>query len=509
MKDLSMSPEAPEAEAAPADAGTETPVLNPDGPKVPRDGDGVLRPDLFVIGAGSGGLSVAAGAARLGASVVLAEGGEMGGDCLNTGCVPSKALIAAAAQAHAMGAGAAMGIRPQPAEIDAKALRAHVSGAVAAIAPHDSQDRFEGLGVEVIRAFARFTAPDALEAGGLTIRPRRVVIATGSSAAIPPIPGLAETPFLTNESLWDLTDVPARLLVIGAGPIGLEMAQAHARLGARVTVLEAGKALSREDPEMAALALARIRAEGVEIREDAKIARISGEAGAIWAELEGGERLEATHLLVAAGRRPALDKLGCEAGGVAVTPKGVKVDAGLRSTTNRRVYAVGDAAGGAQFTHVAGWHAGLVVRSALFRLPVKAVAPPPRVTYTRPEIAQAGLTEAEARAAHGDAVEVLRAEFAGNDRAVATGATEGFIKVMAVKGRPVGASIIGPQAGELIALWQLAISKKLKIGDVAGMVLPYPTLSEISKRAAGGYYETRLFANPMVKRAVKLLAKLG
>lgn len=478
-------------------------------PKVPRDSGGVLRPDLFVIGAGSGGLSVAAGAARLGASVVLAEGGEMGGDCLNTGCVPSKALIAAAARAHAMGAGAAFGVAPQPAVIDAPAVRAHVSGVIAAIAPHDSQERFEGLGVEVIRDWARFVDADTLECGGLTIRPRRVVIATGSAAAIPPVEGLAETPHLTNESIFALEGIPPRLLVLGAGPIGLEMAQAHARLGSHVTVLEAGKALGREDPETAAVALARIRAEGVEIREGAAVAKAGGAEGAVWLELEGGERIEGSHLLVAAGRRPALERLNLAAAGVEATPKGVKVDVGLRSVSNRKVYAVGDAAGMAQFTHAAGWHAGLVVRSALFRLPVKADAPIPRVTYTAPEIAQAGLTEAEAREAYGDKVEVLRAEFAGNDRAMAMGAGEGFLKVMVVKGRPVGASMVGPQAGELIQLWQLAISKRLKIGDIAGMIAPYPTLSEISKRAAGSYYEDRLFANPWVKRAVRLLAKFG
>ena len=508
MKDLSMNADAPVSDAPDAGAPVaNSPVAG--GPKVPRDRAGVLRPDLFVIGAGSGGLSVAAGAARLGASVVLAEGAEMGGDCLNTGCVPSKALIAAAAQAHAMSAGAKYGIAPAAPLIDAAAVRAHVAGAIAAIAPHDSQERFEGLGVEVIRAFATFRDADTLECGGHVIRPRRVVIATGSTAAIPPIPGLAEVPHLTNESLFDLSDIPGRLLILGAGPIGLEMAQAHRRLGAEVVVIEAAAALGREDPELAAIALERLRAEGVEIREHAPAAAVGGEAGAVWVEVEGGERLEGTHLLVATGRRPALDALALEKGGVEATPKGVKVDVGLRSTSNRRVYAVGDAAGGPQFTHVAGWHAGLVVRSALFRLPIKADSVPPRVTYVDPEIAAVGLSEAEARAKHGEALEVLRADFAGNDRAIATGKGLGMLKVMVVKGRPVGAAMVGPQAGELVQLWQLAISKGLKIGDVAGMIMPYPTLSEISKRAAGSYYEERLFANPWVKRAVRLLARLG
>lgn len=479
-----------------------------DTPRVPRDSGGALRPDLLIIGAGSGGLSAAAGAVRLGASVVLIEGAQMGGDCLNTGCVPSKALLAVGKAAHAMGAGARFGVTPVAPQVDFAAAKAHVNAVIAGIAPHDSQERFEGLGVEVIRAWARFAGPDVVEAGGLTVKPRRVVIATGSTAAIPPIPGLADLPALTNETIFALQEAPEHLLILGAGPIGMEMAQAHRRLGCKVTVLEAAEPLGREDPELAAVALAALRAEGIEIVGGAAIASAGGQAGDLWLEAEDGRRWTGTHLLVATGRRPALERLNLEAAGVETTRAGVKVDAGLRSS-NRRVYAVGDAAGGLQFTHVAGWHAGLVIRSALFRLPVKAEAAIPRVTYTDPEIAQVGLTEAEAREKHGDALEVLRAEYDGNDRAKAEGKTDGFLKVMVVKGRPVGASMVGAQAGELIQIWQLAMSANLKIGAIAGMIAPYPTLSELAKRAAGSYYEPRLFANPWVKRAVRLLARLG
>lgn len=477
-------------------------------PKVPRDASGALVPDLLVIGAGSGGLSAAAGAVRLGASVVLVEGAEMGGDCLNTGCVPSKALLAAGKAAYAMGAGARFGVAPVTPQIDFTAVKAHVNGVIADIAPHDSQERFEGLGVEVIRAWAAFAGPDTVEAGGHVIKPRRVVIATGSRAAIPPIPGLADLPVLTNETIFALQDAPAHLLILGAGPIGMEMAQAHRRLGCEVTVLEAAEPLGREDPELAAVALAQLRAEGIEIIGGAAIAQAGQGPEGLWLEAKDGRRWTGSHLLVAAGRRPALDSLNLDAAGVEVTRAGVKVDAGLRST-NRRVYAVGDAAGGLQFTHVAGWHAGLVIRAVLFRLPIKAVAAIPRVTYTDPEIAQVGLTEAEAREAHGDALEVLRADYDGNDRAKAEGKTDGLLKVMVVKGRPVGASMVGAQAGELIQVWQLAMSARLKIGAIAGMIAPYPTLGELSKRAAGSYYEPRLFANPWVKRAVRLLARLG
>ena len=469
----------------------------------------VLTPDLCVIGAGSGGLSVAAGAVQMGASVVLIEGAEMGGDCLNTGCVPSKALLAAGKAAHAMGAGAPFGVAPAPARIDAEALRAHVRDVIAGIAPHDSQERFEGLGVTVIRDWARFTGPEEVEAGGRRIRARRFVIATGSRAAVPPVPGLRELSPLTNETIFGLREVPEHLLILGGGPIGMEMAQAHRRLGARVTVIEAAKALGRDDPEAAAVVLARLRAEGVEIVEDAPVAAASAPDDRPRLEAKDGRAWEGSHLLVAAGRTPDLGRLDLDRAGVETTRAGVKVDAGLRSVSNRRVYAVGDAAGGPQFTHVAGWHAGLVIRSALFRLPVKATGAIPWVTYTDPELAQVGPTEAEARNAHGDRLEVLRAEFDGNDRARTERATEGFAKVMVLKGRPVGATIVGPHAGELIGLWTLAISQRLKIGAVAGMIAPYPTFGEISKRAAGAYYAPRLFANPWVKRAVRLLAKLG
>lgn len=469
----------------------------------------VLTPDLCVIGAGSGGLSVAAGAVQMGASVVLVEGGEMGGDCLNHGCVPSKALLAAAKAAKAMGAGAPFGVAPAAADVDFAAAKDHVGRVIDGIAPHDSQERFEGLGVTVIRDWARFVSPTEVEAGGARIRARRFVIATGSRPALPPVEGLEGAGHLTNETIFALRERPRRLLILGGGPIGMEMAQAHRRLGCEVTVVEALRALGREDEEAAAVVLARLRAEGVTILEGAKAASVSREGGVTTLTLEGGERLEAEALLVAAGRRPALDGLGLEAAGVETTRAGVKVDSGLRSVSNRRVYAVGDAAGGAQFTHLAGWHAGLVIRNALFRLPVKAEAAIPRATFTDPELAQVGPTEAEAREIYGGKLEVCRAEYAENDRARAELKTEGFVKVMVVKGRPVGATIVGAHAGDLVSLWSLAIAKRLKIGDVAGFVAPYPTYGELAKRAAGAYFSPRLFGSPMVKRIVRLLAKLG
>lgn len=466
-----------------------------------------IRTDLCILGAGSGGLSIAAGAVQMGARVVLVEAGEMGGDCLNSGCVPSKALIAAGKAAQAMRSGAAFGVAPVEPEVDFAAVKDHVARVIEAIAPVDSQERFEGLGVRVIRAWGRFTAPDTLEAGGFRIRARRFVIATGSRAFVPPIPGVDTVPYLTNETIFALRDRPSHLIVIGGGPIGMEMAQAHRRLGSAVTVVEGAKALGRDDPETAAVVLQALRDEGVAIIEGAPVVRLSGAVGSIEVVLGDGTVLTGSHLLIAVGRQVVTDGLGLEAAGVAFTRKGITVGADLR-TSNRRIYAVGDAAGGLQFTHVAGAHAGVVIRQVLFGLPAKASTHAiPWATYTEPELAQVGLTEAEARARHGAALTVVRADFSHNDRAIAEGKAKGLIKVMVVKGRPVGASIAGPQAGELIALWALAISARLKMGQMAGMIAPYPTLGEVSKRAAGAYFSPQLFDNPMVKRVVGLVQR--
>lgn len=468
----------------------------------------VIKTDLCIIGAGSGGLSIAAGASQMGARVVLIEGGEMGGDCLNAGCVPSKALIAAAKHAHAMTDGAAFGITPVAPQIDFGAVKDHVARVIAQIAPLDSQERFEGLGVRVIRDWARFVSPTEVEAGGFRIRARRFVVATGSRPFVPPIPGIETVPYLTNETIFAQREKPEHLIVIGGGPIGMEMAQAHLRLGCRVTVIEGATAFGRDDPELAAVVIAALRAEGLTLLEGAPVVRVSGNPGEIEVTLGDGTSVKGSHLLMAVGRQVALDRLDLKTAGVAFTRKGVTVGPDLRSTTNRKVYAVGDAAGGLQFTHVAGYHASVVIRSMLFGLPSKAkTAHIPWVTFTDPELAQVGLTEAEARKAHGTALTVVRFDFHHNDRAQAERRTEGLIKVMVVKGRPVGASIVGAQAGELIGLWALAIASGLKMSAVAGMVAPYPTRGEISKRVAGAYFSPSLFKNPVVKRVVGLVQR--
>ncbi|SPF77380.1 Mercuric reductase [Aliiroseovarius pelagivivens] len=449
-----------------------------------------IKTDVCIIGAGSGGLSVAAGAVQMGASVVLLEGHKMGGDCLNYGCVPSKALLHAGKSA--MGWDAA---------------HDHVRQTIATIEPHDSVERFEGLGVRVITEYGQFISPKEVQAGDYVIEARRFVISTGSSPLVPPIPGIENVPYETNETIFDLKTRPDHLLIIGGGPIGMEMAQAHRRLGCEVTVIEGMKALGRDDPEMAAHVLDALRDEGIAIEEDAMAAEIRGKAGAIEIEAKDGQVFKGTHLLMAVGRKANTDKLNLEAAGIEPTRTGIKVDASLR-TTNKKVYAIGDVAGGLQFTHVAGYHAGVIIRSMLFGLPSKQRTDHiPWATYTAPELAQIGLTEAEARKTHGDKLEVARFDFAGNDRAIATQQTKGLIKVMIVKGRPVGVSIVGPGAGEMITLWALAIANRLKMGQIAGMVAPYPTMAEISKRAAGAYFSPRLFDNPMVKRVVGFVQK--
>ena len=463
-----------------------------------------ITTDLCIIGAGSGGLSLAAGAVQMGARVVLVEAAAMGGDCLNTGCVPSKALLAAGKAAQAMRAGAQFGVTPVEPGIDFAAAKDHVRRVIARIAPVDSQERFEGLGVHVIRAWGRFLSPTELQAGEDVIVARRFVVATGSHPLVPDVPGLAAVPYLTNETVFALRERPEHLIILGGGPIGMEMAQAHRRLGCAVTVLQRSRVLGRDDPEAAALVLTRLRAEGVVVHEGAGVTAVSG---AVTVVLADGRVISGSHLLVASGRVPAIAGLNLNAAGVKTGAKGVVADAQLR-TTNQRIYAIGDVAGGLQFTHVAGYQAGIVLRQVVLGLPARMRADHiPWVTYTDPELAQVGLTEAEARARHGAALTVVRADFHHNDRAITEAQDEGFLKVMVVKGRPVGATAVGHGAGEVITLWALVLSQRLKISAIAGMVAPYPTYGEVSKRAAGAYFTPRLFDSPMIKRVVRAVQR--
>ncbi len=467
-----------------------------------------IKTDICVIGAGSGGLSVASGAAQMGAKVVLIEAHKMGGDCLNYGCVPSKALIAAGKAAHHLRHAGEYGVSSVDPKVDYAAAKDHVHGAIETIAPHDSQERFEGMGVTVLRERAKFLSETEVQAGETVVEARRFVIATGSRPFVPPIEGLEDVTYYTNETIFDLREKPEHLLVIGGGPIGLEMAHAHLRLGCKVTVIEGDKALGKDDPDMAAIVLKRLRAEGLTIVEGAQAKAISGADGQITVETDDGTRHTGSHLLIAVGRKVNVDGLDLDKGNIA-HDRAVKVDDRLRSTTNKRVYAVGDAAGGLQFTHVAGYHAGVVVRQAVLGLPAKAKTDHlPWTTYTDPELAHVGLTEAEARKRHGNDIDVVTADFDGNDRAVTEARTIGGIKVIVRKGRPIGATIVGEGAGDLIAPWALAIANNLKMTAFANTVLPYPTRSEISKRAASAYFSPKLFDNPWVKRVVRVVQRV-
>jgi pyruvate/2-oxoglutarate dehydrogenase complex dihydrolipoamide dehydrogenase (E3) component len=468
-----------------------------------------ITTDICIIGAGSGGLSVAAGAAQMGARVVLFEANQMGGDCLNSGCVPSKALLAAAKAAHQTAGNPAMGVTGAPPIVDFAAVKTHVAETIATIAPHDSVERYINLGVTVITERARFVAPRRVRSDTVDVTAKFFVIATGSTAMVPPIPGLDSVPFHTNETIFSDPEKPDHLAIIGGGPIGIEMAQAHRRLGCRVTVVEAATALGKDDPDIRSLLVARLREEGIEIIEGTGVTAVGGTAGALTLTLEDGRRIAASHLLVAAGRRPAIDGLGLESAGIATGRNGIVTDQRLR-TNNKRVFAIGDVTGRPQFTHIAGYHAGIVIRNMLFRLPARINETiTPWVTYTDPELAHVGLTEAAAATAWGAAnIRTQSVSLADNDRAVAERRTEGMIKIVTHRnGRILGATILAPQAGEMILAWSLAIGTRRKIASMAGVIAPYPTFGEAGKRAAGQFFTETLFSR-RTRAIVRLLMKL-
>lgn len=459
--------------------------------------------DLCVIGAGSAGLTLAAGAAQLGRRVVLIEKGEMGGDCLNTGCVPSKALIAAAARAQGARSALPFGVNCGEPDIDFAAAVDRVHAVIAAIAPHDSQERFEKLGVIVIREPAAFVSPRTVKAGGHEIRAKHFVIATGSSPAVPPIEGFGAVPYFTNETIFKNRARPEHLVVLGGGPIGVELAQAHRRLGSRVTIVEAETLLNREDPEAVDIVRAALAKEGVVVKEGEKAARVDADKGAVRLTLANGETIAGSHLLVATGRKANLDDLGLEAAGVERQARGaLKLNSRLR-TTNRRIFAIGDAAGGPQFTHLAADHASTVIRNVLFKAPARRrdhLAP--RVTFSDPELAAVGVTEAVGGS------RLLRWPFAQNDRALAEGDAEGFVKaIVARSGRILGATIVGAGAGDEIGVWSLAVANRLKISAFTRYIAPYPTRGEASKRAGGAFFTPALFSD-RTRTIVRLLSAL-
>lgn len=476
-----------------------------------------IKADLCIIGAGSGGLSVAAGAAQLGLDVVLIERADMGGDCLNTGCVPSKALLAAAKQAQAHRQNHIKGIAPREPEIDFAKVKQHVFDVIEKIEPHDSQERFEGLGVRVIRESASFTGRNTVRAGDYIVQARHFVIATGSRAVIPPITGIDPDKVFTNETIFSLQEKPDHLIIIGAGPIGIEMAQAHRRLGCLVSVIDMAGMLLRDDQDHVDILRDVLIDEGIQLYEHHDVREVIHRDGGVDVVIttkgDGDDEIEkitGTHLLIAAGRHPNINDLGLAHAGVTYNKGGIIVNKQLR-TNNKNIFAIGDVAGGPQFTHVAGYHAGIIIRIICFkmfwtRVDYRCV---PWVTYSDPEIAQIGMTKVQAENQYGvDKIRVVDWGFVRNDRAMAENKTNGQVRVITnQKGVILGVSIVGDKAGELIGVWSLAMVNKLKIGALTNMISPYPTIGEMNKHVAGEWYKPSLFSEK-TKNIIGFLKKL-
>ena len=459
--------------------------------------------DICIIGAGSGGLSIASGAAQLGRSVVLYEADEMGGDCLNFGCVPSKALIAAGKHAHAFSTGGPFGINPSKPKVDFGAVKAHIKGVIETIAPVDSQERFEGLGCTVVRERASFKDAKTIESDTTITHAKRIIVATGSRASAPPIPGLKDTPYLTNEDIFTVDELPKHLLIIGAGPIGLELGQAFARLGSKVDIVDIAPPLGRSEPEHVKILVDALTAEGVNFHAPVNTKLIRKTKTGVAIDLEDGSTLTGSHLLVAAGRRAVVDGLNLEAAGIKTNRAGIVTDKTLR-TSNKRVYAVGDVSGRGGLTHAAGHHAGVIIKNFYFVPFFKASAETchmPAVIYAQPELASVGLSEKEARQKHSD-VRIVHFDFDENDRAIAERSTKGAVKFIARKnGQVLGASIVGEGAGDLIQIIGLGMANKLKIIAFTKLISPYPSRGEAVKRAASSWYTDQVFSSKSRKLA--------
>jgi pyruvate/2-oxoglutarate dehydrogenase complex dihydrolipoamide dehydrogenase (E3) component len=474
----------------------------------------VLTPDICVIGAGPGGLAVATGAAAYGVKVVLVDksqpGGQPGGD-LNRGTLPAAALAAAARQAETVRTAGRFGMEAAEPEIDFKAVMAHVREVVASAAPAVSPERLATLGITVINGEARFIGRRRLVAGDTEIRARRYVIATGTSPIVPTIPGIAEIGCLTGDTVLELGRRPGHLVIIGGSPAGLELAQAFRRLGSQVTVLEEATVLPAEDPEMAAIVARRLRAEGVVLREGVKVTAVERRGKTSVRVLietaDGNDDVDGSHLLAAAGRAPDVEGLDLKKARVALKGNAIDVSAMLR-TTNRRIYAIGGVTGAPQSTQTATYHASLVLKALLFRLPAKDRAIVPRAVHTDPELAHIGLTEAQASKRHRK-LTILRWPYAENDRARAERRTEGHVKLVAARnGDILGVTIVGANASELIGTWALALSKGLGLKDMATSIPPHPTFGEIGKSTAIAYFAGKT-RRPLTRGIVRLLQLFG
>jgi pyruvate/2-oxoglutarate dehydrogenase complex dihydrolipoamide dehydrogenase (E3) component len=441
--------------------------------------------DVVIIGGGSGGLVVASAAAQLNAKVALVEKDRLGGDCLWFGCVPSKSFLHASRVAHEVKTSSRFGIYSTPPDIQFSEAMGHVQQAISNIQPNDSPERFESLGVEVIFGEGEFKDQSTFTVNGRDLQARAFVVSTGSRPKVPPIEGIEQAGFLTNEQVFSLKERPESLAVIGAGPIGCELGQAFHRLGSQVTMISSrDHILPKEDPEAAKVVEQQLEADGVNLirgKRAQKVEVIDGKKH-LWV---GDEKVVVDEILVSSGRVPNVGSLNLEAAGVNYNHQGVAVNQKLQ-TSNKRIYACGDVIGGYQFTHVAGYEAGVVVQNALFFPSAKAdYRVIPWATFTEPELARVGLTEEQARERYGNEFEVLKQEFADVDRAQAEGATAGFAKIITTpKGQILGAHLVGPSAGELIHEVILAMKNKLPVSALTGMIHIYPTLSEVNSKAA-------------------------
>jgi len=441
--------------------------------------------DVVIIGGGSGGLVVASAAAQLKAKVALVEKDRLGGDCLWFGCVPSKSLLHASRVAHEVKTSSRFGVYSTPPDIQFSEAIGHVQKAISNIQPNDSPERFESLGVEVIFGQGEFKDENTFTVNGRDLTARAFVISTGSRPKVPPIEGIEEAGFLTNEQVFSLKERPESLAVIGAGPIGCELGQAFHRLGSQVTMISSrDHILPKEDPEAALVVEQQLEADGIHLLRGARAQKVEVIDGKkhLWV---GDEKVVVDEILVSSGRVPNVDSLNLEAAGVEYHEKGLLVNQKLQ-TSNKRIYGCGDVIGGYQFTHVAGYEAGVVIQNALFFPSAKAdYRVIPWATFTEPELARVGLTEKQAKERYGNEFEVLKQEFADVDRAQAEGATEGFAKIITTpKGQILGAHIVGRSAGEIIHEVILAMKNQLPVSALTGMIHIYPTLSEVNSKAA-------------------------
>ncbi|TNF65903.1 MAG: dihydrolipoamide dehydrogenase [Gammaproteobacteria bacterium] len=466
--------------------------------------------DLCIIGAGAGGLSVAAVASQLGVNTVLIENHKMGGDCLNYGCVPSKALLAAAKKVYSMKHATKLGVHTTGIEVNWQEVKAHIKATIKTIEPHDSKERFEGLGVDVIFGNPTFIDDKTVTVNQDEIKTKYFVIATGSSASIAPIEGIDTVDYLINETIFDIDHLPEHLITIGAGPIGCELSQAFKLLGSEVTLIDMGLLLPKDDHELTDIIRQQLISDGIRLYEKTNIISVKEDDNKeiiVTIDKDNQKKeIKGSHLLMATGRKANVEKLKLEQANIEYSKKGIPVDKRLR-TNKKHIYAIGDVTGGLQFTHMAGFHAGIVIQNMLFKLPKKHLTnATPWVTYTEPELAHVGPLFSELQKQNPD-INIMSLSLSNNDRAQAEKETNGKIKVAVdKKGHILAASIVSPCAGEMIYPWIMAVNENMKLSRITSIIAPYPSWGDISKRIAGNYYTPLLFSNKM-KKLVRFLLK--